>query len=141
MTSFVPLLANLNIKRNVTSMFVNKKYRYKLERQLPLVGDTSVVIYNAHAKLGAKSLEHVTVSGSMSCLFVSRASFASKWYDVRLPGFQTNGVPMSYKVTSSSFERFINSTPLLAMQLNRENSKNSKLRDKKKNNVCRAYVI
>ena len=27
-TSFVPWLANLNIKRNVTSMFVNKKYRY-----------------------------------------------------------------------------------------------------------------
>ena len=28
MISFVPWLANLNIKRNVTSMFVNKKYRY-----------------------------------------------------------------------------------------------------------------
>ena len=27
-TSFVPWLANLNIKRNVTSTFVNKKYRY-----------------------------------------------------------------------------------------------------------------
>ena len=27
MTSFVPWLANLNIKGNVTSMFVNKKYR------------------------------------------------------------------------------------------------------------------
>ena len=27
MTSFVPWLVNLNIKRNVTSMFVNKKYR------------------------------------------------------------------------------------------------------------------
>ena len=30
MTSFFPWLANLNIKRNVTSMFVNKKYRYSL---------------------------------------------------------------------------------------------------------------
>ena len=27
-SSFVPWLANFNIKRNVTSMFVDKKYRY-----------------------------------------------------------------------------------------------------------------
>ena len=30
MTSFVPLLANLNIKRNVKSMFVHKKCRYNM---------------------------------------------------------------------------------------------------------------
>ena len=33
--SFVQWLANLNIKRNVTSMFVNKKYRYGKTEQSP----------------------------------------------------------------------------------------------------------
>ena len=34
MTSFGPWLANLNMKRNVTLMFVNKKYRCNLTDQL-----------------------------------------------------------------------------------------------------------
>ena len=33
-TSFVPWLENLNIKRNVTSMFVNKKYRYYMQGRI-----------------------------------------------------------------------------------------------------------
>ena len=37
MTSFVPWLANLNIKRNVTSMFVNKELEWKGRPQFPFL--------------------------------------------------------------------------------------------------------
>ena len=39
-TSFVPWLANLNIKRNVTSMFENKKYRYSK----PIIMQTFILL-------------------------------------------------------------------------------------------------
>ena len=56
MTSFVPWLANLNIKRNVTLMFVNKKYRY-LPLFLMYVDDFSKkeIIWTKHIKLNTKN--------------------------------------------------------------------------------------
>ena len=44
MTSFVPWLANLNIKfkRNVTSMFVNKNYRYTHVQRILTPGDLNL---------------------------------------------------------------------------------------------------
>ena len=56
MTSFVPWLANLNIKRNVTLMFVNKKYHY-LPLFLMYVDDFSKkeIIWTKHIKLNTKN--------------------------------------------------------------------------------------
>ena len=46
MHAIVQWLANLNIKRNVTSMFVNKKHRYTNYRMKRLVFDHSLSFLN-----------------------------------------------------------------------------------------------
>ena len=45
MHAIVQWLANLNIKRNMTSMFVNKKHRYTENNCDAIVDSWSVVIY------------------------------------------------------------------------------------------------
>ena len=61
MTYIVPWLANLNIKRSVTLMFVNKKYRYKRAsffrsyNCLPVEANNSIVeSYNSFLSVEAE---------------------------------------------------------------------------------------
>ena len=46
MHAIVRWLANLNIKRNMTSMFVNKKHRYLMEYFFPCYYKTCLVLIN-----------------------------------------------------------------------------------------------
>ena len=64
MTSFVPWLANLNIKCNVTSMFVNKKFRYCVLR----------VLYNVWKLSVSEFLRTILMIGSQSYAYVLKST-------------------------------------------------------------------